>query len=100
MHPLAKTWNLASRAIMNDQHKKLSDVYPRYRSHYRPRTRDGWLAVLSFFTLFALTQPPFVNTVANRIAPWVFGLPFLYAYLLLLYFALIGVLIWAQRRGL
>jgi hypothetical protein len=29
----------------------------------------------------------------------VLGLPFLYAYLLVLYFALIAVLIWAQRRG-
>lgn len=76
-----------------------NDEYPNYRSHYRPRTRDGWIAVLVFCALFALTQPPFVYLVANRIAPWVFGLPFLYAYLLVLYFALIAVLIWAQRRG-
>ncbi len=73
--------------------------YPRYRSHYLPRTRDGWICVLAFLGLFALTQPPFVHGVANRIAPWLLGLPFLYAYLLLLYVALIGVLIWAQRRG-
>jgi hypothetical protein len=76
------------------------DEYPRYRSHYRPRTRDGWIAVLSFFGLFTLTQPPFVHGAANRIAPWILGLPFLYAYLLLLYIALITVLIWAQRRGI
>ena len=76
-----------------------SDEYPNYRSHYRPRTRDGWIAVLLFIALFALTQPPFVHVVANRIAPWVLGMPFLYAYLLVLYFALIAVLIWAQRRG-
>ena len=76
-----------------------SDDYPRFRSHYRPRTRDGRVAVVSFLVLFALTQPPFVHTVANRIAPWLLGLPFLYAYLLIIYIALIGVLIWAQRRG-
>jgi hypothetical protein len=40
-----------------------------------------------------------VHTVANRISPWLLGLPFLYAYLLIIYIALIGVLIWAQRRG-
>lgn len=53
-----------------------------------------------FLSLFALTQPPFVYTLANRVEPWVLGLPFLYAYLLVIYFALIGVLIWARRRGL
>ncbi len=75
------------------------EEYPNYRSHYRPRTRDGRIAVLLFVALFALTQPPFVHGIANRIAPWVLGVPFLYAYLLVLYFALIAVLIWAQRRG-
>ena len=73
--------------------------YPLYRSHYRPRTRDGWIAVVLFLTLFAFTQPPFVHGVANRIAPWILGLPFLYIYLLVIYFALIAVLIWAQWRG-
>jgi hypothetical protein len=76
-----------------------SDDYPRFRSHFRPRTRDGRIAVISFLVLFALTQPPFVHTVANRISPWLLSLPFLYAYLLMIYIALIGVLIWAQRRG-
>lgn len=75
------------------------EEYPNYRSHYRPRTRDGRIAVFLFVALFALTQPPFVHGVANRIAPWVLGVPFLYAYLLVLYFALIAVLIWAKRRG-
>ncbi len=68
------------------------------RSHYFPRTRDGWIATVLFVALFALTQPPFVHGFANRIEPRVFGLPFLYAYLLVLYCALIGVLIWAFRR--
>ncbi len=74
--------------------------YPEYRSHYRPRTPAGWIAVVAFLALFALTQPPFVHYLANRVEPWVLGFPFLYAYLLIVYCALIAVLIWAERRGL
>ena len=77
-----------------------SDEYPVYRSHFLPRTRPGWIAVILFVGLFALTQPPFVYLLANRIEPQLFGLPFLYTYLLVIYFALIAVLIWAVRRGL
>ena len=73
---------------------------PGYRSHFIPRTRAGKLATLIFFGLFALTQPPFVFWFANRITPWIGGMPFLYVYLLVLYLALIGVLIWAQRKGI
>ena len=51
-----------------------------------------------FCGLFALTQPPLLYA-ANRVTPWVLGLPFIYAYLLLIYCALIAVLLWAQRRG-
>lgn len=76
------------------------DGYPTYRSHLRPRTRAGWAALLTFLALFALTQPPLLYLLANRIEPRVLGLPFLYVYLLALYFLLIGVLVWAQRRGL
>lgn len=75
------------------------ESYPRYRSHFLPRTRNGWIAVVAFGALFALTQPPILYLAANRITPWVLGLPFLYAYLLLIYSALIAVLLWAQRRG-
>ena len=71
-----------------------------WRNHYVPRTWPGWLAVILFVGLFALTQPPFVYVLANRIEPWVLGLPFLYVYLLAIYCALIAVLIWAMRRGL
>ena len=74
--------------------------YPRYRSHYLPRTPTGWIAVILFAGLMILAEPPMVNSVANRIDPWILGLPFLYAYLLIIYVALIGVLLWAQRRGL
>ena len=74
--------------------------YPRYPSHYRPRTRAGWVAVIAFLVLLAFTQPPLVYLLANRVRPWLLGLPFLYTHLLVLYVALIGVLVWAYRRGL
>ena len=77
-----------------------SDEYPVYRSHFLPRTRPGWIAVILFVGLFALTQPPFVYVLANRIEPQLLGVPFLYTYLLVIYFALIAVLIWAVRRGI
>jgi hypothetical protein len=70
------------------------------RSHYIPRTTAGRLAVGAFLALFAFTQPPLVFWIGNRVEPWVAGVPFLYAYLLVLYVALIGVLIWARRKGL
>lgn len=69
-------------------------------SHWRPRSREGWTAVLLFLTLMALAQPPVVHRVVNRIEPWVLGVPFLYAYLTVVYVALIGVLVWAMRKGL
>ena len=50
--------------------------------------------------LFALTQPPVVHELADRITPWVLGMPFLYAWLLGVYVLLIGVLVWGMRRGL
>ena len=70
-----------------------------YRSHLRPRTREGWMAVILFLVLLVLAEPPIVHHLANRTEPWVLGMPFLFAYLLLVYLALIGVLVWAQRRG-
>lgn len=71
-----------------------------YRSHLLPRTWEGWLAVLLFLGLFALVEPPFVHSLANRVDPWLLGFPFLYTYLLVLYSAIICVLIWALRRRL
>lgn len=70
------------------------------RSHYVPRTTAGRIAVGAFLALFAFTQPPLVYWIANRVEPRVAGVPFLYAYLLLLYLALIAVLIWARRKNL
>jgi len=70
------------------------------RSHYIPRTRTGRIAVGAFLVLFAFTQPPLVFWLANRTDPWILGVPFLYAYLFVLYFALIAVLLWAKWKQL
>lgn len=74
--------------------------HPPYRSHYLPRTRDGWIAVVAFLALFAFVQPPLVFLLGNRVDPWLLGVPFLYAYLFTVYVALIAVLLWAKRRSL
>jgi hypothetical protein len=58
------------------------------------------VAVLLFLGLFALAEPPFVHSLANRTEPWLLGFPFLYTYLLVVYVALIGVLLWALRKRL
>ena len=73
---------------------------PRPPSHWRPRTRNGWIAVLLFLGLMALAQPPVVHGVANRIEPLVLGLPFLYVWLLGVYCALLALLVWGMRKGL
>lgn len=72
----------------------------RFRTHYLPRTPAGRIGVGAFLLLFAFTQPPLVFWIANRIEPRIFGAPFIYAYLLVIYFLLIGVLLWARRRDL
>jgi hypothetical protein len=71
---------------------------PEYRSHLIPRTRDGWVAVVAFLGLLALAMPPVTHRFLNRLEPEILGLPFLYAVLLGIYLALIGVLIWTYRR--
>lgn len=75
------------------------EQYPRYRSHFLPRTREGRIAALAFVALLALAEPPLVYVLANRITPWVFGMPFLFAYLLGIYLAMIAVLLWAAWRS-
>jgi hypothetical protein len=47
-----------------------------------------------------LVEPPILFSVANRVEPWILGVPFLYAYLFLVYVALIAVLLWTLRRRL
>ena len=69
-------------------------------SHWRPRTRDGWIACIAFVALFLLAMPPVTHTLLNRVEPWILGLPFFFAALFGVYVALIGVLAWALRRGL
>lgn len=73
---------------------------PGRSSHLLPRTRDGWIAAAAFVVLFLLAMPPVTHTVLNRAEPWLLGLPFFFATLLIVYTALICVLIWAYRRGL
>ncbi len=78
--------------------KHLLEVGLSYRSHYLPRTRTGWMTTLAFLGLMALVQPPIVFWVDTRFgSDWVWGMPFLYVYLGAVYFALIGVLLWAVR---
>jgi uncharacterized membrane protein len=78
----------------------MSQPEPRSRhSHFVPRTRDGRTATLAFILLFALCMPPFTHTVLNRIEPTVFGIPFLWVALFVIYALLIGVLVRALRSG-
>ena len=70
------------------------------RSHLIPRTRDGRIAAVAFLAVFLLALPPVTHTMLNRTEPWLFGVPFLYAALLVVYVALIGILIWVWRRRL
>lgn len=70
-----------------------------FRSHFVPRTREGRIATVAFVLLFSLTQPPVTHALANRITPWILGMPFLYAWLLAAYLVLIGVLVWTARKG-
>lgn len=68
------------------------------RSHWIPRTAAGRAAAVLFIALMALAQPPLVHGLADRVEPWILGVPFLYAYLFVVYVALIGVLVWAALR--
>ncbi len=72
--------------------------YPRFPNHFVPRTRTGRRIVSLFVFLFLLAEPPILY-LANRIHPFLLGQPFLYFYLLVVYCALIGTLLFALRRG-
>ena len=80
--------------------RRTLEVPLNFRSHYLPRSRPGWISLLGFLGLMALAQPPIVFWVDARFgASWLLGMPFLYVYLGAVYFALIGVLLWALRRA-
>lgn len=68
------------------------------RSHYLPRTRAGGIATALLLICVALSQPPIVHGLANRIEPWTLGMPFLFVYLLGVYVVTIAVLIWTMTR--
>ena len=68
------------------------------RSHYLPRTRAGWIATVLLLVCMALSQPPVVHGLANRIEPWLFGMPFLFTYLLGVYVVMIAILIWTMAK--
>jgi hypothetical protein len=69
------------------------------RSHWWPRTLRGRVATIAFLGGMLLAQPPLVFQLANRVEPWILGLPFLYAYLSVIYAALLALLlmIWRWR---
>ena len=70
----------------------------RRRSHFIPRTRDGWIASGTFVLLFLLAVPPVTHVFLKRIEPTVVGVPFFFVALLVVYLALIGVLLWTLSR--
>ncbi|MYB98842.1 MAG: hypothetical protein F4X60_09845 [Gemmatimonadetes bacterium] len=69
------------------------------RSHYLPRTPAGRIATIAFIAAMALAQPPIVHGLMNRTEPLILGTPFLFAYLLVVYFLGIAVLVWALRKN-
>ena len=72
---------------------------PPPRSHFIPRTRNGRIAAIAFIAAMLLAQPPIVHGLANRVEPLILGTPFIFAYLLVVYFVGIAVLVWTLRKG-
>ncbi len=73
--------------------------YESFPSHLIPRTRLGRRVVGLYIVLFLCAQWPIV-ALANRDEPTVFGLPFLFVFLAVVYAAKILLLIYAARRQL
>lgn len=67
-------------------------------SHFRPRTREGRIAVFAFVALFALCMPPVTHLVWDRPGEWIAGWPAFFVVLFLIYSALVGVLLWTLRK--
>lgn len=72
---------------------------PRPTTHLLPRTAEGWTATIAFVGIFLLAMPPVSHWFLDRPENWVLGVPFFFFALFLIYAALIGVLIWAYRKG-
>lgn len=68
------------------------------KSHLRPRTRDGRIAVVAFVALFLLSMPPFTHVLWDRPDQWIGGWPSFFVVLFLIYSAAIGVLVWTLRK--
>ncbi len=73
---------------------------PRPTTHLLPRTPAGWTATIAFVGIFLLAMPPVTHRLLDRPENWVFGVPFFFFALLVVYTVLIGVLIWTYRKGL
>ncbi|MCG8606682.1 hypothetical protein MJD09_17065 [bacterium] len=68
-----------------------------FRSHLIPSTRRGKTVTIFIVCLYLLIQWPILSLV-NRMHPFILGMPFLYFYLLVIYFCIIGVMIYACRK--
>lgn len=69
------------------------------KSHFRPRTREGWTATIAFVVLFLLAMPPLTHAVWDQPDAWIVGWPAFFVVLLVIYCGLVGVLLWALRKG-
>jgi|TARA_Y100000817_G_scaffold86091_1_gene66847 uncharacterized membrane protein len=69
------------------------------QSHLIPRSAEGRIATLAFLVVFLLAMPPFTHEVLDRPDTWIMGAPLFFVILFVVYSALIGVLVWALRKG-
>lgn len=75
-------------------------THQRPKSHFVPRTREGRVVAGTYLLLFICMMPPVTHRVLDRPDAWIGGVPFFFASLLFLYCLIIGVVVWAYRRGL
>jgi hypothetical protein len=70
------------------------------KSHVLPRSREGRIVSGIYLLLFLCVMPPVTHRLLDRPDVWIGGLPFFFVSLFVLYCLLIGVVVWAFRRGL
>jgi len=70
-----------------------------FKFHFIPRSRKGKIVTVVILGIYLLLQWPALQ-LANRIEPFILGMPFLYFYLLLGYLLIIGAMIYACKEGL